>query len=202
MSDDNAVDGDAHDATNDTSGAPDDADPDVPDDLDVPDGLTVTLIAAVAANRVIGADGEIPWHYPADLKHFKRTTTDHPVIMGRRTYEGIVDALGEPLPERTTVVLSRSERDLPENATLANDLAAAVDAAAASAAARGVDTVYVAGGATVYEALFPVADRLVLTEIPETVAGDTRFPPVDDERWTETTREDRDSLSFVTYERS
>lgn len=171
-------------------------------DLDVPEDLTVALIAAVAENRVIGAEGEMPWHYPADLQHFKETTTGHPVIMGRRTYESIVDALGEPLPGRITVVLSRSDLDLPENAMLANGLEEAIQKAAAAADELGVETVYVAGGGTVYEALLPVADRLVLTEIHETVAGDTRFPAVDAEKWTETSREDREELSFVTYERS
>lgn len=171
-------------------------------DLDVPEGLTVALIAAVAENRTIGQEGEMPWHYPADLQHFKETTTGHPVVMGRRTYESIVDALGEPLPKRITVVLSRSDLDLPENAVLANDLQEAVEKAATAADDMGVDTVYVAGGGTVYEAFLPIADRLVLTEIHETVVGDTRFPAFDADEWTETTREDREALSFVDYERS
>ncbi|WP_430505575.1 dihydrofolate reductase [Haloparvum sp. PAK95] len=173
-----------------------------PPNLDVPEDLTLALIAAVAENRVIGREGEMPWHYPADLQHFKETTTGHPVIMGRRTYESIVDALGEPLPERTTVVLSRSALDLPENAVQATDLQEAVETAAAAADDMGVDTVYVAGGGTVYEAFLPVADRLVLTEIHETVAGDTRFPAFAEDEWTETARDDREELSFVTYERA
>jgi len=171
-------------------------------DLAVPEDLTLALVAAVAENRVIGAEGEMPWHYPADLQHFKETTTGHPVIMGRRTYESIVEALGEPLPDRITVVLSRSDLDLPENAVLANGLQEAVEKAATVADDLGVDTVYVAGGGTVYEAFLPVADRLVLTEIDETVPGDTRFPAFDADEWTENARDDREELSFVTYERS
>lgn len=172
-----------------------------PRNLDVPDDLTMALIVAVAENRVIGNAGQMPWHYPADLQHFKETTTGHPVIMGRRTYESIVDAIGEPLPERVTVVLSRSDLELPERAVLANGLQEAIEKAAAAAADLDVETVYVAGGGTIYEAFLPVADRMLLTEVPETVEGDTRFPDFDDESWTETSREERDDLSFVTYER-
>ncbi|WP_050034214.1 dihydrofolate reductase [Halorubrum halophilum] len=179
--------------------------------------VDLVLVAAVAENRVIGDRGGMPWHYPADLAHFKRLTTGHPVIVGRATYESIVDRIGGPLPDRTSVVLTTRDLDLPEGAVVANDIEEAVDLAAADAADRGVDEVYVIGGATVYEGFLDRADRLVLTEIPERPDGDTRFPDWDPGEWTEVEREvadtgeadsdgedDTDSddgLAFVTYER-
>ena len=188
------------------------------------DGPTFVLVAAVAENGVIGADAEMPWHYPADLAHFKRLTTGHPVIVGRPTYESIVDRIGAPLPERTSVVLSTRDLDVPDGAVLAGDIDEAIERAAAAAADHGVETVYVIGGATVYEAFLPFADRMVLTAVPERPEGDTYFPDWDEDAWTETNREtpggddgsddaddtrsdtepsddESDDLVFVTYER-
>lgn len=157
----------------------------------------VTLVAAVAANGVIGADGEMPWYHPEDLRHFKATTTGHPVVMGRRTYESIVDRLGEPLPDRLNVVLSSRDLDLTEGAVRAGS----VDEALAIAADAD-DEVFVVGGATVYEQLLDRADRLVLTEIHASHEGDTYFPDWDRDAWIEVDRDDREALSFVTYERA
>jgi len=108
-------------------------------------------------------------------------------------------------------VLTTRDLDLPEGAVVANDLDEAVDLAGADAADRGVDDVYVIGGATVYEQFLDRADRMVLTEVPEQPDGDTRFPDWDDEEWVETEREvvgadgerggEADALAFVTYER-
>lgn len=162
--------------------------------------LEISLVAAVAENGVIGADGGMPWHYPADLRHFRETTTGHPVIMGRRTYESVAREVGGPLPERTSVVLTRGDRSFPEGAVAAGSVAEALDAAAADAAERGAGTAYVVGGAAVYEAFLPAADELRITEIPEAPAGDVRFPELGEE-WTETERVDDGDLSFVTYRR-
>jgi dihydrofolate reductase len=159
----------------------------------------VVLIAAVAENGVIGDSGGMPWHYPADLRRFKEATTGHPVVLGRRTYESIVDGLGGPLPGRTNVVLSTRDLDLPEGAVLAGSVEAALDAAAD---APGGGTVFVAGGATVYEQFLPVADRLELTEIPESPDGDTRFPEWSRADWAEVERDDEGDLVFVTYARA
>ena len=167
-----------------------------PTDDDAP---TIALIAAVAANRVIGRDGEMPWHLPADLRHFKETTIGHPVIMGRLTYESIAADIGGPLPDRTNIVLSRSAPDLPEEVVVVDSIQEALDAA--RQATDDAETVYVIGGATVYEQFLPQADRLVLTEIQESYEGDTRFPDWDCEAWTERKRADHDGFSFVEYER-
>ncbi|WP_255196413.1 dihydrofolate reductase [Halorarius litoreus] len=157
---------------------------------------TITLVAAVAENGVIGSEGEMPWYYPEDMKHFKETTMGHPVVMGRTTYESIVARLGEPLPGRLNVVLSSQDLDLPEGAVHA----ASIEEALALAAEED-DEVFVVGGATVYEQLLDRADRLVLTEIHESHEGDTHFPEWDREAWVELERDDREALSFVTYKR-
>ncbi|MWV64692.1 dihydrofolate reductase [Halorubrum sp. JWXQ-INN 858] len=160
------------------------------------------LVAAVAANRVIGADDGMPWHYPADLRHFKRLTVDHPVIVGRTTYESIADRIGGPLPDRTSIVLTTRDLDLPTGAVVAHDVEAAIERARANAVDRGVSTVYVIGGATVYEAFLNVADRMVITEIPDSPDGDTRFPAWDPTEWVETDRQVEGDLAFVTYVRA
>jgi dihydrofolate reductase len=166
----------------------------------MPDDLTICLVAAVADNGVIGRDGGMPWHHPEDLAHFQETTTGHPVVMGRVTYEGIVEDLGEPLPGRTSVVLTTRDLDLPEGAVAVGSVEAALSVAREALAADR-STVYVAGGATVYEQFLPLADRMVLTEVHEQSDGDTYFPEVDWSNWDERTRDDRGDLSFVTYER-
>ncbi|MFC7155133.1 dihydrofolate reductase [Halomarina halobia] len=160
----------------------------------------IALVAAVAANGVIGADGDMPWHYPADLRRFKRLTTGHPVVMGRRTYESIAARLGGPLPDRTNVVLTTRELDLPEGTVRAGSIEEALDAAR-EAAAGADDVVFVVGGATVYEQFLPRADRMYLTELRATYEGDTRFPEWDRDAWCEVDRDDRGEFAFVEYER-
>lgn len=162
------------------------------------DRMCVSLVAAVAANGVIGSDGEMPWHYPADLARFKQTTMGHPVVMGRRTYDSIAARLGGPLPGRTNVVLSRRDGlDLPEGAVHARGVEAALEAAG-EALDDDRETVYVAGGASVYEQFLDRADELRITEIPERPDGDTYFPEFGPE-WTEIDREADGELAFVTY---
>jgi len=159
--------------------------------------VELVLIAAVAENGVIGDDGGMPWHYPADLAHFKETTMGHPVILGRRTFESIAAQLDGPLPGRTNIVLSRSDPEVPEGVVVVESVEAAVEATIEA----GVETAYVAGGATVYEQFLPLADRLVLTEVPGEPEGDTRFPEWDSEEWVEVERVEDGELAFVTYER-
>lgn len=159
------------------------------------------LVAAVAANGVIGRDGGMPWHLPEDLKRFKRTTTGHPVVMGRRTYDSIAARLDGPLPDRHSVVLSTQSLDLPAGAEVVHSVEAAREAATAAAARMGVETVYVVGGATVYEQFLPVASRVRLTELHEPYDGDTRFPDIDDEQWVETDRDPAEAFDVVTYAR-
>lgn len=124
----------------------------------------------------------------------------HPVVMGRRTYESIERRLDGPLPGRTNVVLSRrDDLELPAGAVHARDVDEALRLAGA-ALEDGRETVYVVGGATVYEAFVADADELQITEVPESPEGDTRFPEIGDE-WREVDRSSEGDLEFVTYRR-
>ncbi|WP_423743762.1 dihydrofolate reductase (plasmid) [Haladaptatus sp. SPP-AMP-3] len=156
----------------------------------------LVCIAAVAENGVIGRDGDMPWHYSADLRRFKETTMGHPVVMGRTTYESIAGQLDGPLPGRTNVVLSRSNPDLTEEVVLVHSVEEAMETVE-----ELDDTAFVIGGATVYEQFLPHADEMLLTEIHEAYDGDTYFPEWDPEEWTEVERDEREELDFVRYER-
>ncbi|MFD1512333.1 dihydrofolate reductase [Halomarina rubra] len=167
----------------------------------------ITLVAAVAANGVIGRDGGMPWHLPEDLAHFKETTSGHPVVMGRLTYESIAADIGGPLPNRTSVVLTTSGVDAEDggdddtHVVEVGSVEMALETATADARARDVETVYVVGGATVYEQFLADADRLVLTELTDAHEGDTRFPDWDRDAFVEVERDEREGFAFVTYER-
>ncbi len=163
--------------------------------------MKITLIAAVAENRVIGRDGGLPWRLPDDLRRFKLRTKGHVVIMGRRTYE----SLAAPLPNRPTIVVSRS-RDLDTHeATLASSLDDALDIARG----RGEDEVFILGGSEIYAMALPLADRLELTIVHAEIEGDTYFPEFDLSAWTITEDERREAdqrhehaFSFRCYERA
>ena len=139
--------------------------------------MIVTLVVARADNGVIGRDGGLPWHLPADLRHFKQLTLGKPVVMGRRTF----DSIGKPLPGRHNIVLTRGD-------WTAAGVTAVPDLAAALAAAGPVDEVMIIGGATVYAAALPLADRIHLTEVHIAPDGDTVLPPFDPDVWMETDR--------------
>ncbi|MFP8956312.1 dihydrofolate reductase [Natrialbaceae archaeon A-CW3] len=170
---------------------------------DLETDLELVGIVAVAENGIIGRDGEMPWHVPEDLAHFKRQTTGHPVIMGRVTYEGILEVLGEPLPDRTSIVLTSRDLETPENAVVAPSLEAALEGAERAADERhgGTGRAFVAGGATVYEQFLPALDRLVVTEIHDQPDGDTSFPAWDRSDWDEVDREEHDGFAFLEYVR-
>jgi dihydrofolate reductase len=131
--------------------------------------VTVTLVAAVARNGVIGRDGGIPWHLPEDLAQFKALTTGHTVVMGRRTWDSIPDRF-RPLPGRRNVVVTRNANWAAEGAERAATVEEAVNRVARD------ERVFVIGGAQVYEAALRHADELVLTELDLAVDGDTYFP--------------------------
>ncbi|ESS08116.1 MAG: dihydrofolate reductase [uncultured archaeon A07HN63] len=175
-----------------------DSDADAADSDDPP----IALIAAVAANGVIGDDGEMPWHIPEDLERFKSRTMGNPVIMGRRTYESIAARLDGPLPGRHNIVLSRRDPDLHDGVVVVDGIEAAVsEAHAVCELDADADRIFVIGGATVYEAFLDRADELLLTELDDAYEGDTAFPDWDREAWSETNRENHDEFSFVTYRR-
>lgn len=153
------------------------------------------IIAAKSENNVIGKDGDIPWYFPEDLKHFKEETMDSPVVMGRGTYESLPED-HKPLPGRTNIVLTTSNTDYDESVEIANSLEEAWNIAS-----KHGDEVYIIGGASIYKQTLETADRIILTEIHEKYEGDTYFPEIDKDKWKEIERDDRDELSFVTYQK-
>ena len=157
----------------------------------------VYLVAAVARNGIIGAEGQLPWHLPEDLKHFRKITLGHPVIMGRHTWQ----SLGKPLPGRENIVVTRR----PGYEAAGASVAASVEGAIALC--TGEPVAFVIGGAEIYAAALPLADGMVLTEIDAEYAGDTRFPDWDRAAWRATQRETHTSaeglrFDFALYEKA
>ncbi len=135
--------------------------------------MKISLIVAMAENRVIGQDGDLPWHLPADLKRFKRLTVGHTLLMGRKTFESI----GRPLPKRRSIVLSRNPDYQAPGAEVTTSLPRALELAA------GDDEVFVIGGARVFEEALGAADRLHLTRVHAEVEGDVKLPEFDRGEW-------------------
>jgi len=159
----------------------------------------VELIAAVAANGVIGADNRLPWHLSEDLKRFRALTTGHAVIMGRKTWQSLPRAL----PQRQNIVVTRQAGFAAAGADVAHSFPAALAKVALPA------PVFCIGGGELYRAALPFATKIHLTEIARDFEGDARFPPLDRSAWRETAREDRPPAepggfpySYVTYERN
>ncbi|MGL5556181.1 MAG: type 3 dihydrofolate reductase [Aeromonas veronii] len=137
--------------------------------------MKISMIAAMAHDRVIGKDNQMPWHLPADLAHFKRVTFGKPVLMGRKTFESI----GRPLPGRRNLVISRN----PDYQAEGIEVVGSVEAALALLAGSSVEELMVIGGGHLYAEMLPSADCLYLTRIDLAVEGDTRFPAFDDGQW-------------------
>ncbi|MGN5191649.1 type 3 dihydrofolate reductase [Aeromonas veronii] len=137
--------------------------------------MKISMIAAMAHDRVIGKDNQMPWHLPADLAHFKRVTLGKPVLMGRKTFESI----GRPLPGRRNLVISRNSDYRADGVEVIDSVGAAL----ALLAGSSVEELMVIGGGHLYAEMLPSADCLYLTQIDLTVEGDTRFPAFDDGQW-------------------
>ncbi len=134
--------------------------------------MVISLIAALAVDRVIGMENAMPWHLPADLAWFKRQTLNKPIIMGRNTFRSI----GQPLPGRKNIVVSSRAGD-DERVTWVSTLEAALEAAS------GAEEVMVIGGGSIYQQMLPQASRLYLTHIDAEVEGDTHFPEYEPDAW-------------------
>jgi dihydrofolate reductase len=164
--------------------------------------IDLVLVVARARNGVIGSDGAMPWHLPADLKRFKAMTVGKPVIMGRKTFESI----GKPLPGRHNIVLTRDRAWQADGVTVAANLAEAIAAAGLDPRARA-EEIMVIGGAQIYAEALPSATRIELTEIDAEPEGDTLLPRFDPARWVETARESHPAVdgrpghAFVTLTR-
>jgi dihydrofolate reductase len=162
--------------------------------------MLVSLVVAMAENRVIGRAGGLPWHISADLKKFKALTLGKPVIMGRKTFQSI----GRPLPGRTNIVITRDASFGEDGIAVAD----ALDAALKIAEGEGAREAMVIGGGEIYRMALPLARRLYLTEVHIEVSGDTLFPALDAGVWKEAGREDHDgegadvpAYSFVILDR-
>lgn len=137
--------------------------------------MKISLIAAVAENYTIGKDGDLPWHLPSDLRWFVSHTKGKPIVFGRKT----LDSLGEPLPSRRNIILTRQEDWKMEGCEIAHSIEEALDIADGP----DVQEVMILGGATVYEQFLDRADRFYLTIVHDQFEGDTHFPPIDMDQW-------------------
>jgi len=135
--------------------------------------VIVSLIYAQSQDGVIGIRNDLPWRLPADLKHFKELTTGHTIVMGRRTFESI----GRPLPNRRSIVISRNNEFRPDGVEVVGSLDAALRACA------GEYEVFVIGGAELFRAATPIADRVYRTVVHGEIVGDVKLPELDDTEW-------------------
>ncbi|QJQ04539.1 dihydrofolate reductase [Undibacterium piscinae] len=157
---------------------------------------SLTIIVATDIKNGIGIQNKLPWHLPEDLAHFKRTTSGHAILMGRKTFESI----GRPLPNRRNIVISRDPEWQHTGVETANSLAAAQ-------ALLGDENAYIIGGAQIYQQALALADRLIVTEIDREFACDAFFPEIKQQDWEEVAREKHFSeanqlnYAFVTYKK-
>lgn len=148
--------------------------------------MRLSLICAMASNRVIGRDNSLPWHLPEDLKYFKRTTMGSCIIMGRKTWESI----GRLLPGRTHIVVTANPKYSADGIHVVHSLEEAIQRAFQHSEREGAEEAFVIGGATLYEAALPVADRFHLTRVHAEVEGDTYLADFNEGEWCEISRQD------------
>jgi dihydrofolate reductase len=162
--------------------------------MSVINAMIITIIAAMARNRVIGRNNKMPWDLPADLQRFKETTMGHPVIMGRKTFESI----GHPLPGRKNIVISAQQGFAPTGCLVAKDLRSAI------ALCKGADEVFICGGEAVFREAMAIADRIHLTDIDGEFEGDAFFPDIPGDFKETERRSHKDVLPYdvVRYERT
>lgn len=159
----------------------------------------VTIIAAIAENNALGKNNQLIWHLAADLKRFKKTTLNHAVIMGRKTYE----SLGKPLPNRTNIIITRDKNYKAEGCIAVNSIKEAL-----KVAAEADENPFILGGAEIYKQAMPFTDKLDITIVHHQFEADVFFPEIDKTIWKETSRENfkanennKYDYSFVTFER-
>ena len=136
-----------------------------------------TIVVAMGRNREIGKENQLLWHLPKDLKHFKEITSNHPIIMGRKTYESI----GKPLPNRTNIVISRKTDWFEEGILIVGSIKEALKFA------KKIDeNIFIIGGGNIYEQTIDLADQLEITWVDATLEADTYFPKIDEKIWRKT----------------
>lgn len=140
----------------------------------------ITIVVAMGKNREIGKENQLLWHLPKDLKHFKEMTSNHPIIMGRKTYESI----GKPLPNRTNIVISRKNDWFEEGILIVGSIKEAIKFA------KKIDeNIFIIGGGNIYEQTIDLADKLEITLVDATLEADTFFPKIDEKLWQKTDEE-------------
>ena len=158
--------------------------------------MLISLISAMTPDHVIGWKGQLPWHVPEDLKHFKNLTTGHTVLMGRKTF----DSIRKPLPNRTNLILSRQiPAHIPPGTRWSTDLKEAI----AIAEKSGEKELFVVGGAEIYALAMPLADRMYVSiiKLDSPVTGDTWFPKWNEDDWRIAERRESNGVDFLTYYR-
>lgn len=165
--------------------------------------MTISLIAALSKNRVIGKNNDLPWSLPDDSKYFMQTTKGHHAIMGRKNYDSIPPKF-KPLPGRTNIVVTRQASFKAPGCIVVNSL----DRALEISRENGEQEAFVIGGAEIYKLAMAQADKLYLTEIDAVIQGDTFFPEFDKREWLETSRQHHQAderhpynFDFVVYEK-
>ena len=160
----------------------------------------IKILVAFDENRVIGKNNALIWHLPADLQRFKTLTTGHVIIMGRKTYESI----GRPLPNRTTIAITRQETFNPEGILVSHSLEEAI----LKAKSISREDIYIVGGAEIYQMSLAVADQILVTQLHDIFDGDTYFPEIRLDTWEIVTREkgitdekNKFQYSFLTYQK-
>jgi len=160
------------------------------------------MIVAADELDIIGRDGTLPWHVPEDLRRFRVLTEGHVVVAGRKTHESIVERLGRPLPNRTTVVVSATMTSTDRNVVVVGNVFDAMTTARRLEEERGGEEVFVIGGGQLYRSTVNVVDRIYLTRIDDKVDGDTRMPTGWLHGFTLVSADERDGFAFLTYERA
>ena len=164
--------------------------------------MTLSIIVAISTNNVIGTDNQLPWHLPADLQYFKSLTVDHPILMGRKTY----DSIGRPLPKRTNIVITRDQSFHHDGLQITNSIDEAID----FCRAKNYDEVFIIGGDTIYNQTIHLADKLYITRVETHIENGTAFfPLIDMNQWKRISSEERKSdekntmdMIFEVYEKA
>jgi dihydrofolate reductase len=161
--------------------------------------MKITFVVAVAKNRVIGSHNSLPFYIPEDLKHFKRVTEGHTILMGKNTFDSIMNRIGKPLPNRTNVVITRQmDYKAPEGVIVFHDLDTAL-----SELEKTTEELMVGGGSQIYKQLLDMGrvDKMIITHVDYEVDGDVLFPEVDYSKWNIISEEPREDFRWVVYEK-
>ncbi len=164
--------------------------------------MTLSIIVAISANNVIGTYNQLPWHLPADLQYFKSLTVDHPILMGRKTYESI----GRPLPKRTNIVITKDQSFHHDGLEIKHSINEAID----FCKAKKYDEVFIIGGDTIYSQTIHLTDKLYITRVDIHIENGTAFfPVIDMNQWKLISSEERKSdeknhvdMTFEVYEKA